>query len=160
MPAENVCDRGDGVAKSSHMVATSRIIPPKPGWTPARRRAGGHNEAGHKRVTDSCTFIAYEPPRSVKRLSGWAAAAGTAFGSVGIRPLRIAGTAASVYGATVVSLRYHVAAPERAAKFGKRPASTWPVPSSRDSNGNSSSTIITIRCGRAGVAWRRLGSAE
>ena len=61
--------------------------------------------------------------------------------------MRIAGTARSVYGATVVSLRYQVDPAASSAKFGNSSASIAPLPSSSDSSGNSSNMTMTTRLG-------------
>src|SRR4029077_15497897 len=92
-------------------------------------------------------------PSSVKRLFGYLLAVGVGAFRGGRIPVRIAGTARSVYSATLVSLRYHVDAFASAAKFGNSAASTCPRPSSSDSSWNSSSTIITTRRGRAIVTF-------
>src|SRR5262245_4561606 len=70
-----------------------------------------------------------------------------AFSDFGYFPVKIAGTAASVNGATVVSLRYHVEPAASFAKLGYKSASTLPLPSSSDVVGSSSSVTITMRVG-------------
>ena len=78
-------------------------------------RSGSQSSGGQRWVCDSWTFRSYEPPRSVKRLSGWSRKSGS---PPGRSPVRIAGTAPVVHSCTVVVFRYQVASSASRAKFG------------------------------------------
>src|SRR3954454_2187601 len=78
-------------------------------------------------------------------LCGNATALDTGYAACGYWPVRMAGTAICVYGATVVVFRYQVEPPASAAKVGNNVASTCPCPSSREDSGSSSMTTMTTR---------------
>ncbi len=73
----------------------------------------------------------------------------------GYRPVNIAGIAHLVMPATPVALRYQVDWPASLAKFGYRRRSIWPVWSSSDRVGSSSSRMKTT-----GSAAGALGGAR
>ena len=68
-------------------------------------------------MASSETFIRWVLPNSVKMLSGWSAAIGSASAD-GYVPSMIAGWARSVESCTVYALRNHVADRSRAANAG------------------------------------------
>jgi hypothetical protein len=83
----------------------------------------------------------------VKRFSGWLAAVGEIRPGSGHRPVRMAGTASTVAGATVVWFRYQVESSARRAKFGNRRRSTFPSASTSEPSASSSRRIMTTGAG-------------
>ena len=93
-------------------------------------------------MAGSTTLREWLSSSAVNRFTGWSDAIGSLPFS-GRCPESSAGTAAVVSSATVVAFGYQVESPERAARLGKRDASTFPLESASEAPENSSKTTKT-----------------